>query len=85
MQVCKTFARVAKKNLPNTFIYFVVFMVILIAMSANASATNGKQFQVSSVNLRRGPVDGKHRIVRLSFLAAPHCLFGLFRPGHIAG
>lgn len=51
MQVCKTFARVAKKNLPNTFIYFVVFMVILIAMSANASATNGKQFQVSSVNL----------------------------------
>ena len=26
-------------------------MVILIAMSANASATNGKQFQVSSVNL----------------------------------
>lgn len=51
MQVCKTFAQVAKKNLPNTFIYFVVFMVILIAMSANASATNGKQFQVSSVNL----------------------------------
>ena len=51
MQVCKTFARVAKKNLPNTFIYYVVFMVILIAMSANASATNGKQFQVSSVNL----------------------------------
>lgn len=51
MQVCKTFAWVAKKNLPNTFIYFVVFMVILIAMSANASSTNGKQFQVSSVNL----------------------------------
>ena len=51
MQVCKAFARVAKKNLPNTFIYFIVFVVLLIAMSANASSTSGKQFQVSAVNL----------------------------------
>lgn len=51
MQVCKAFARVAKKNLPNTFIYFIVFVVLLIAMSANASSSNGKQFQVSAVNL----------------------------------
>jgi ABC-2 type transport system permease protein len=51
MQVCKAFARVAKKHLPNTFIYFIVFVVLLIAMSANASSTSGKQFQVSAVNL----------------------------------
>lgn len=51
MQVCKAFAHVAKKHLPNTFIYFIVFVVLLIAMSANASSTSGKQFQVSAVNL----------------------------------
>ena len=28
MQVCKAFARVAKKNLSNTFIYFIVFVVL---------------------------------------------------------
>lgn len=41
MQVCKAFAHVAKKHLPNTFIYFIVFVVLLIAMSANASSTSG--------------------------------------------
>ena len=30
MQVCKAFAHVAKKHLPNTFIYFIVFVVLLI-------------------------------------------------------
>ena len=34
MQVCKAFARVAKKHLPNTFIYFIVFVVLLIAKNS---------------------------------------------------
>ena len=51
MQVCNAFARVAKKNLPNTFVYFIVFVVLLIMMSINASSSNEKQFQASAVNL----------------------------------
>lgn len=51
MQVCNAFARVAKKNLPNTFVYFIVFVILLIMMSINASSSNEKQFQASAVNL----------------------------------
>ena len=41
MQVCKAFARVAKKHLPNTFIYFIVFVVLLIAMSNKRKTVSG--------------------------------------------
>ena len=36
MQVFKTFAKVAKKKFPNTITYFVVFFVLIVAMSTSA-------------------------------------------------
>ena len=51
MQVCKTFAKIAKKKFSNTITYFVVFFVLLIAFSFQADSTSGKQFRVSSVDM----------------------------------
>ena len=51
MQVCKTFAKIAKKKFSNTITYFVVFFVLLIALSFQADATSDKQFRVSSVDM----------------------------------
>ena len=51
MQVCKTFAKIAKKKFSNTITYFVVFFVLLIAFSFQADSTSDKQFRVSSVDM----------------------------------
>ena len=51
MQVFKTFAKVAKKKFPNTITYFVVFFVLIVAMSFQADSSSSKQFRVSSVDI----------------------------------
>lgn len=51
MQVFKTFAKVAKKKFPNTITYFVVFFVLIVAMSFQADSSSGNQFRVSSVDI----------------------------------
>lgn len=51
MQVFKTFAKVAKKKFPNTITYFIVFFVLIIAMSFQADSSSGNQFRVSSVDI----------------------------------
>ena len=51
MQVFKTFAKVAKKKFPNTITYFIVFFVLIVAMSFQADSSSGNQFRVSSVDI----------------------------------
>lgn len=51
MQVFKTFAKVAKKKFPNTITYFIVFFVLIIAMSFQADSSSSNQFCVSSVDI----------------------------------
>ena len=51
MQVFKTFAKVAKKKFSNTITYFIVFFVLIVAMSFQADSSSGNQFRVSSVDI----------------------------------
>lgn len=51
MQVFKTFAKVAKKKFSNTITYFVVFFVLIVAMSFQADSSSSNQFCVSSVDI----------------------------------
>lgn len=51
MQVFKVFFKIAKKRLPATLTYFIIFAVILVIMSVVAKDDNKKNFTVSSLNL----------------------------------
>lgn len=51
MQVFKTFAKIAKKKFSNTITYFIVFFVLIVAMSFQADSSSGNQFRVSSVDI----------------------------------
>ena len=64
MQVCKTFAKIAKKKFSNTITYFVVFFVLLIAFSFQADSTSDKQFayrqSICASSIRTKAPQAKH-------------------------
>lgn len=75
MQVCKTFAKIAKKKLPNTLTYFIIFFVLMIAMSFQADSSSNNQFKVSSVDICIIDKDGSTASKALSsYLASIHNL-----------
>lgn len=51
MQVFKTFFRIAKKKLPGTAIYFVIFLVIMLLQSQLSNKDVDTSFQSSSLDI----------------------------------
>lgn len=51
MQTFKTFFKIAKKQLPNCIIYFVIFLAIMFLMSFAAEDSNAKQYEAYSLDI----------------------------------
>ena len=51
MQVYKTFFKIAKAKLPSSMVYFIVFLILTIIMSATAIKDNKQKFEASSVKI----------------------------------
>ena len=91
MQVFKTFMKIAKKKLPGSLMYFIIFFVIMCIMSSTANQNVNTSFQASSMDVciidednsnaskaLTDYLDSMHNVVGLDDLAADDLVDSLF-------